>query len=75
MPAKPATNFLLLGPPRSRRGAGRQDGYALLIILLLASLLALTLAEAAPGWITAIQRRREQTAIDYARQYVMGIRR
>lgn len=52
-----------------------ESGYALLIILLLASLLALTLAEAAPGWITAIRRQREQTAIDYARQYVMGIRR
>lgn len=52
-----------------------ERGYALLIILLLFSLLALTLAEAAPGWITAIQRQREQTAIDYARQYVMGIRR
>lgn len=58
--------------PRARP---RQSGYALLIILLLFALLALTLAEAAPGWITAIQRQREQTAIDYARQYCMGIRR
>ncbi len=53
----------------------RQNGYALLIILLLVSLLAISLAAAAPGWLTALKRRREQAAIDYARQYVMGIRR
>lgn len=58
-----------------RQRIRRQSGYALLIILLLFALLALTLAQAAPGWITAIQRQREQTAIDYARQYCMGIRR
>lgn len=60
-------------PPR--RCWRRQDGYALLIILLMAALLAIGLTAAAPGWITAIQRQREQAAIDYARQYVMGIRR
>lgn len=41
----------------------------------MAALLAIGLTVAAPGWTTAIQRQREQAAIDYARQYVMGIRR
>lgn len=72
------------GPParRGRARAGRgparasaQAGYALLVILLLFSLLALAIAAAVPSWTTEIRRQREQTEIDYAREYVMGIRR
>jgi len=74
------------GPParrgRARTGgrrgparAAEQAGYALLVILLLFSLLALAIAAAVPSWTTEIRREREQTEIDYAREYVMGIRR
>lgn len=63
--------------PRAARSPlqRRQAGYALLVILLLFSLLALALATAVPAWTTAIKREREQASIDYAREYVMGIRR
>lgn len=63
--------------PRAARSPlrRRQAGYALLVILLLFSLLALAIAAAVPAWTTAIKREREQASIDYAREYVMGIRR
>lgn len=59
----------------ARRGRAPEAGYALLVVLLLFSLLAIGLAAAAPAWTTALKREREQAEIDYARQYVMGIRR
>lgn len=57
------------------RASRRSRGYALLVVLLLFSMLALSLAVAVPQWTTEIRREHEQAEIDYAREYVMGIRR
>jgi type II secretory pathway pseudopilin PulG len=53
----------------------RQDGYALLVILLALSVLVLTLAKAVPSWKTGIQRERENRMIDHAREYRTAIKR
>lgn len=62
--------------PISHRGRrDRQRGYALLIVMLMLTLLVLALARAVPAWKTAIQRDRENASIEYAKQYVTGIKR
>src|SRR6185312_13914731 len=53
----------------------RQDGYALLVILLALSVVVLALAKAVPAWKTEIQRERENRMIDHAREYRMAIKR
>ncbi|MGH9416132.1 MAG: type IV pilin protein [Terriglobales bacterium] len=58
--------------PRRRR---RQDGYALLVILLAVSVLVITLAQALPSWKTEIQREHEARMIDHAREYRTAIQR
>jgi type II secretory pathway pseudopilin PulG len=57
--------------PRTRA----QEGYALLVVLLVFSVLMLTLAKAIPDWKTSIQREREAREIDHAREYRTAIRR
>ena len=53
----------------------KQDGYALLVILLALSVVVLALAKAVPAWKTEIQRERENRMIDHAREYRMAIKR
>lgn len=52
-----------------------QDGYALLVVLLVLSLFILALAKAVPDWKTQVQREREARMIDHAREYRTAIRR
>lgn len=53
----------------------QQEGYALLIVMLIFSIFVISLAMAVPRWKTEIQRDRENMAIDRAHQYVEGIKR
>lgn len=57
------------------RRRGRQDGYALLVILVVVSVLVITLAQALPSWKTQIEREHEARMIDHAREYRTAIRR
>src|SRR6185312_13948627 len=53
----------------------QQDGYAMLVILLVLSVFMLTLAKVVPDWKTQIQREREARSIDHAREYRTAIKR
>lgn len=58
-----------------RRMRRHQEGYALLVVMLIFSIFVISLAMAVPRWKTEIQRDRENMAIDRAHQYVEGIKR
>lgn len=57
------------------RMARRQEGYALLVILLVLSVFVLGLSRIALNMKTAIQREREARMIDHAREYREAIKR
>ena len=59
--------------PRKRTRPG-QNGYALLIIVSLLALLAVSVATVAPNVITNTRREREEEMIWRGKQYVRGIR-
>ncbi len=60
---------------RGHRQARRDDGYALMAVLLALCFLVLMLAKAVPSWRTEIQREHEALMIDRAKQYRMAIKR
>lgn len=52
-----------------------QNGYALLVVLLVLSVFLIGLSRVAVNWKTAVQRERENRMIDHAREYRTAIKR
>lgn len=52
-----------------------EDGYALLVVLLVLSVFLIGLSRVAVNWKTAVQRERENRMIDHAREYRTAIKR
>jgi hypothetical protein len=57
------------------RGAGRQTGYALLLVMFFVALLVLATVAAAPSVLTEVRREREQQMIWRGKQYALGVSR
>jgi len=58
----------------TRRGRGGEEGYALLVVMFLLALLAVSVTTIAPNVITNARREQEDEMIWRGKQYVRGIR-
>ena len=56
-------------------GAGRQEGYALLLVMFFVALLVLATVAAAPSVLTQVRREKEQQMIWRGHQYALGVSR
>jgi len=60
--------------PQLRRRAGRQDGYVLLVIMVMLTLMLLAMTVAAPYVVTQVKRDREEELIHRGRSYARAVK-